>query len=623
MPNSLLPNSFENAATQVLLIDDCPDIHPLVEKFLSPTGIRLSHAYGGEEGFRIASATLPALILLDYSMPDCNGIQVLSRLVCDSRLKDIPVIMITGDSNQTLIASAYEHGVCDYINKPLRPVELRARVRSALKMQALINDLRHRAEFDSLTGLSNKSSLLERIQSSIDLSRNGLDAFAVLFIDFDRFKLINDSLGHTFGDQVLQEAAIRLRTSIRQCDLVVRRNDHSTVSRFGGDEFVILLNSLRNINDAAQVALRLLSVMREPFKIDGRTIYIGSSIGIVTCSGQYHSPDDVIRDADIAMYEAKEAGRDCFRVFDTTMRSRALQRWQIDTDLRQAITLNQFRLQYQPIVNLKTGLVESVEALIRWDHPKRGLISPLDFIPVAEETGLIVEIGDWVIRTACKQFAQWRLLDLNSAPSHISINLSRQQLVHPDFFESIQEIFEESGVEPARVHFEITESEMMHDLPASIRAINQIRGIGTKIDLDDFGTGYSSLSCLHQLPIDVLKLDRSLVANIDSTVYFSRLAELVLQLLSGTQIQVVAEGIETIDQLTILQGLNCQLGQGFYFSKPINGDKVQAFVCNQRPQLHSDSFSDVHAQLIQVSRSTSIQTCDLNAVSSMHNSTCR
>jgi diguanylate cyclase (GGDEF)-like protein len=494
--------------------------------------------------------------------------------------------MITGNNDQSLIESAFELGVCDYLNKPFLPVELRARVRSALKTSALVEDLRKQLKFDALTGLPSKANLIERLRDSIARSLINQNCSAIMFIDLDRFKWINDSLGHDCGDDALKEAAKRLRASVRSSDLVENRQSIGTVSRFGGDEFVVLLESIPTAREAELVASRILKVMREPFQIAGCMLYLSASIGIVTCNGQYQSPDDIIRDADIAMYEAKDAGKGCFRFFEPGMRNRAMKRWQVDTDLRQAIEHNHLRLQYQPIVNLKTGLVESVEALVRWNHPDRGTIPPNDFIPMAEETGLIVAIGEWVMRTACTQFAEWQKLDPNGTPNHISINLSRQQLLQPEFSELFRSAILQSGISPSCVHFEITESEMMHDLETCVQEIHALRSMGAKIDLDDFGTGYSSLACLHQLPIDVLKIDRSLISNMASGGQYSKLVDLVLKLLSETQIQVVAEGIETLDQLQKLRQLHCDFGQGYYFSKPIDANKIPEFV-NSRRMAHS------------------------------------
>ena len=588
MLNQIQSDAKIGPVSQIVVIDDCNDMQLLIGKTLSKIGVRLSYASGGEEGLRMVADSMPDLILIDYLMPDCNGLEVLRRLQADCRLREIPAIMITGDNDPSLITSAFELGICDYINKPFLAVELRARVNSALKTQALMEDLKHRAGFDSLTGLPNKANLMDRIQLSIAMSRKGLASFAVMFIDLDRFKLINDSLGHDCGDLVLKEAAKRLEASVRCCDLVVRCGSDAIVSRFGGDEFVILIELIPTANAAELIAARISTAMCKPLLVGGQMHYLSASIGIVMSSGQYDSTDDVIRDADIAMYEAKAAGRGCFRLFEASMRSRAVQRWQLDADLRQAIERDQFFLQYQPIVDLKTGLVEGVEALIRWNHPNRGIIAPTEFIPTAEETGLIVAIGEWVTRTACKQYADWFAADSNATPNYISINLSRQQLIQSDFPKFFQSVLSEYGIAPSSVHFELTESEVMKGLAASVAAIKALRALGTKIDLDDFGTGYSSLACLHELPIDVLKLDRTLISKMDQGGYPSKLVELVLQLLSGSAMRVVAEGIETIGELSKLQNLQCHLGQGYYFSKPLDGDKLEAFVRKQRSQ-HSTS----------------------------------
>jgi len=600
MLQKLSSNCEPTAVPHILVIDDCLSLQLIINRVLSPTGVRMTFASGGEEGLRLAAEIRPTLILLDYAMPDCDGFQVLRRLRTDENLQDIPVVMITGNNDQSLIESAFEMGVCDYINKPFLAVELRARVRSALKTQALVDDLREKLKFDALTGLPSKANLIDRLRNLISQSQREQNPFAIMFIDLDRFKWINDSLGHDCGDHALKEAAERLRASVRRSDLVEKRHPIGTVSRFGGDEFVVLLESIPTAKEAELVASRILKVMHEPFHIAGRMLYLSASIGIVNSSGQYQSPDDIIRDADIAMYEAKDAGRGCYRFFENGMRTRAMKRWQVDTDLRQAIELNQFCLQYQPIVSLKTGLVESVEALVRWNHPDRGTIPPNDFIPMAEETGLIVAIGEWVMRTACAQFAEWQKLDPAGTPKHISINLSRQQLLQSKFSDLFRSAILQSGIAASCVHFEITESEIMHDLKTCVDEIQSLRSMGAKIDLDDFGTGYSSLACLHQLPIDVLKLDRSLISNMATGGHYSKLVDLVLKLLSETQIQVVAEGIETVDQLHKLQQLHCQLGQGYYFSKPIDADQVQAFVNKRRLEQFAFSKSGLPANPIVV-----------------------
>lgn len=576
---------------RVLVIDDSKEMHSLINWWLSPLSDLIDHAYGGREGIRMAMEHKPTLILLDYMMPDCDGLEVIDELKSNELLSDVPVIMITASNDRALIAQAFKKGVCDYVNKPLFAEEFKARIETALRNQHLLADLKHKSHYDALTGLPNKLHLDERLKAALERPQSAMEVVAVMFIDLDRFKLINDSLGHAFGDLMLKQAAARLHKKLHQRmhspDLTGSTDlteDHqgTLVARFGGDEFVVLLESIHAVEEAESIARELLQHLLEPYEVDGRVLFLGASIGIVTCNGQYHTTGDVIRDADIAMYEAKESGRGCYEVFDNGMRERAQLRWKLDIDLRRAVELNQLYLDYQPIIDLQSGAVESVEALIRWRHPERGLIQPSYFVPLAEEMGLMVEIGQWVLRTACQQFVAWSRTMPHSTPRNISINLSRQQLVHRDFVERFKQVLRETGISATHVHLEITESEMMNELDSTVQVIGELRALGTKIELDDFGTGYSSLACLHQIPLDVIKLDRSLIATIDQDNYLLGLTKLVIELLSKTNIKVVAEGIETQRQLALLQELGCQLGQGYLFSKPIAGDKVMDFVAKHK-----------------------------------------
>lgn len=585
---------------RVLVIDDSEEMHALFKRWLLPMSVHVEHAYGGREGIQMALKHKPTLILLDYMMPDCDGLEVMDHLKSIGTLRDVPVIMITANNDRKLISQAFAKGVCDYVNKPLFAEEFKARIDTALKNQALLADLTHKSLYDSLTGLPNKLHLNQRLQAALERTRNSDEVVAVMFIDLDRFKLINDSLGHAFGDLMLKQAAARLHNKLRSFDALVG-SDRTLVARFGGDEFVVMLDSIRAVEEAESIAQNLLQHLLEPYEVDGRMLFLGASIGIVTCHGQYESTDDVIRDADIAMYEAKGSGRGCFEVFDDCMRDRAQLRWKLDIDLRRAVELEQLYLDYQPIIDLQSGVVESVEALIRWRHPERGLIQPSYFVPLAEEMGLMVEIGQWVLRTACDQFVQWQRTHALSTPRNISINLSRQQLVHRGFVDAFKQIVRETGIDASRVHLEITETEMMNELDSTVQVIEQLRALGAKIELDDFGTGYSSLACLHQIPLDVIKLDRSLISTIDQDSYLLGLTKLVIQLLAQTPIKVVAEGIETERQLTLLRALGCQFGQGYHFAKPMSPDRVIEFVARQQTNLKpvalSIGLSDVLAEL--------------------------
>jgi len=572
---------------RILIIDDAPDIHKIISAFLQPLDVELAHAFGGQEGLKMAARFKPSLILLDYMMPEYDGIQVLEALKSNVDLRDIPVIMITADEQRSLMSMAFDKGVSDYVNKPLQKHEFRARVQSVLRNQALVEELRRESQFDSLTGLLNRTSLVSHLQRAADRCRCDQGMFAVMFVDFDQFKLINDSLGHVMGDRVLHLASRRLRQSLRKTDIVSESGSAPVVARLGGDEFVVMLDSISSKEDVDAVAERVLARLLEPYELDHRTLYLNASIGVVIGDSQYESADDILRDADIAMYAAKESGRGCYRTFDVRMRDRAQNRWLLDRDLRRAVEEKQFFLQYQPVVDLQSGAVESVEALIRWKHPERGFVSPAEFIPMAEESGIIHPIGQWVVEEACRQFSEWRQVDANAAPKRININIARQQIVQPGFPDFIRAVLMGTDTPASRVVFEVTESQIMDDLDTSLKTLNEIRGIGSLIALDDFGTGHSSLACLHQLPFDVLKLDRSLISTIEEGRYFRNLVGLIVNLFDDTEISVVAEGIETQEQHDILLSLGCTFGQGYLFARPLNAEDVPGYIFERKRQRQS------------------------------------
>jgi diguanylate cyclase (GGDEF)-like protein len=442
----------------------------------------------------------------------------------------------------------------------------------------LNQELHHTSFHDKLTGLPNRALFCDRLQQAILRSQRLKDYhFAVLFLDFDRFKTINDSLGHNIGDLLLQEIAQRLHATVRCGDSLGRQVHGHITARIGGDEFVVFLDGLANPDDAKVVAERLLGAFSQPFRPGEHEVYSTASIGIATSNITTGNANEMLRDADTAMYEAKLTGKGQYVVFDVSMRQRVQNRLTLELDLRKALDGGELFLVYQPIVSLQTGQIESFEALVRWKHPERGIISPGEFIPIAEDTGLILPIGEWVMREACGQFTRWRQCMGDAAPRSISVNLSRKQLMLPDLPETIQRILDQTGMAPECLHLEVTESAVMKDVAAAAGVLHAIKAIGVKLDMDDFGTGYSSLACLHQFPIDVLKIDRSFIANIDRGRDYAALVHAVTQLARNLNICVVAEGIETMDQVLILQSLECEFGQGYLFSKPLTADRVVEF----------------------------------------------
>jgi diguanylate cyclase (GGDEF)-like protein len=423
---------------------------------------------------------------------------------------------------------------------------------------------RHAAFHDSLTGLPNRAMFTELLKAEIETHKRLDDhMFAVLFLDLDRFKNINDSLGHTHGDLLLVAFAERLERTLRPVD---------TLARFGGDEFAILLSGMTDATDAVRVAQRIQEELTLPFSLDKNSAFATASIGIALSSTGYERPEDILRDADIAMYRAKENGKARYEMFDHGMHARAVSRLQLESDLRQAIEKEEFCVYYQPIVSLQTGRLAGFEALVRWNHPRHGLVSPADFIPVAEETGLIVPIGEWVLNEACTRIRQWQI----NSPSHrslgLSVNLSARQVAQPDLLEWIKKALEKSKLSPNCLKLEITESVVMENAEAAALMFKQLRSLGVQLSIDDFGTGYSSLSYLHRFPLNYLKIDRSFVTRL--TENDNAIVRTISTLARNLGMEVIAEGIETEEQYQQLKALGCEFGQGYLFSRPVDNRAV-------------------------------------------------
>jgi len=466
--------------------------------------------------------------------------------------------------------------------------------------------LLHNAFYDALTGLPNRALFMDRLGHAVErANRRGNYCFAVLFLDLDRFKVVNDSLGHTMGDQLLIAIAERLQRAVRPGD---------TVARLGGDEFTILLDDIKDISDAVSVAERIQGALQQPFNLSGHEVFTSASIGITLSTGilnavglshlldstredvlprtattlvstQYRHPQDLLRDADIAMYRAKSRGKARHEIFDTSMRVQAVSLLQLETDLRRAIERQEFQIHYQPIVVLKTGKITGFEALVRWQHPERGLVSPTEFIPVAEETGLIIPIGWWVLQEACRQLRAWQLACLQSPlgyplaqPLTVSVNLSGKQFLQPDLLPQIAQVLQETGLDTNSLKLEITESVIIEHTESTTAILLQLRSLGIQLYIDDFGTGYSSLSRLHRFPIDCLKIDRSFVSRMELDRENFEIVRTIVTLAHNLGMDVTAEGVETVEQLAQLKTLGCECGQGYLFSKPVDRQGVEAMI---------------------------------------------
>jgi diguanylate cyclase (GGDEF)-like protein len=440
----------------------------------------------------------------------------------------------------------------------------------------------HAAFHDALTTLPNRTLLTENLKFVIERAKNHEDyQFAVLFLDLDRFKNVNDSLGHSIGDQLLIAMARRLESCIREGDIV---------ARLGGDEFAILLDGIPNANEARNMAGRIQERLASPFNLSGHEVFTTTSIGIALSSTGYDHPENILRDADTAMYRAKAQGKACYEVFDKGMHTHAVYVLKMENDLRRALEREEFRVVYQPIVSLDSGQLAGFEALIRWQHPERGFVSPSDFIPLAEDTGLIVPIGLWILRKACQQLAKWQWLAAGNRELFMSVNLSSKQATQPNLVTEIHDILEETNIEARHLKLEITESAVMDNAEMSARLLKRLKALGVQLSIDDFGTGYSSLGYLHRFPVNTLKIDRSFIGRIGEAAENIEIVRTIVSLAENLGMEVVAEGVETLSQLTQLRKLNCRYGQGYLFSRPVDPESVTSWISRQ-PHWQADLFT--------------------------------
>jgi diguanylate cyclase (GGDEF)-like protein len=542
-------------------------------------------------------------------MPEMDGYQVCQHLKATEQTSHIPVIFLSALDDVFDKVKAFEIGGVDYITKPFQVEEVLVRVRHQLALQtakaeiAQLNaeleqkvedrtarleqvistlnqeialheetkkQLLHDALHDPLTGLPNRSLFMEHLQKALQRSkRNPNYLFAVLFIDLDRFKIINDSWGHDVGNQVLIATADLLKKSARIVD---------TVARLSGDEFTILLDDIKKPADAIAIAERVLHQMTSPIELPERTIFTGGSIGIVFGNETYQDGTELLRDADIAMYRAKAQGKGRYAVFDREMYDRTVHLSQLETDLRFALERREFVLHYQPIVSLKTGRLTGFEALLRWQHPQKGLIYPGEFIAIAEETGLIVSIGEWLLQEACQQLRSWQLKLPNATSIHMSINLSSRQLQQFDLVEKLTEILNAISLDGQYLRLEITETMLMDRSERTMQLLYKLKQQKVQLSIDDFGTGYSSLSYLHRFPIDSLKIDRSFVNLITPDTESCEIVKTIITLAHSLGIKAIAEGVETPHQLAQLKALECDKAQGYFFAKAVNCELAESII---------------------------------------------
>ncbi len=569
--------AVDRAAGHLLLVEDNVGDAVLVREMLRTAlhdRFEVVHASRLSQACERLEEGGTACVLLDLSLPDAQGLESVTRV--RAAAPDVPIVVLTGLDDERLAISAVQEGAQDYLIKGRVDDHLISRsVRYAIERKRAEVQLAHQALHDPLTGLPNRTLFLDRLALALARVQRRPSAVAVLFLDLDRFKVINDSLGHETGDRLLVEVAARLSAVLRPGD---------TVARFGGDEFTILCDDIDGARDAITIAERVGEAVAAPFVLEETEAFLTASVGIAMADEPDARAASLIRDADAAMYRAKEKGKSRFELFDAVMRARAVERLEVENALHRAVERDELQLHYQPIYDIATRTIVGVEALARWRHPVRGLLMPEQFVALAEETGQIVEVGDWVLRQACLQHRRWRRERPDAPPLRLSVNLSARQLQQKSLVADVACALADTGMDPANLCLEITESVVVEETEAALQAIEALRAEGVLIAIDDFGTGYSSLRLLKDLPANMLKIDRSFVAGLGRDAQDTPIVQTVIRLADALGLQAVAEGVETPEQLAELVAAGCGLAQGYHFARPAEASVISRLLAGA-PQL--------------------------------------
>lgn len=553
----------------VVLADDDPSIRLMVRHVLESEDFDIIEASDGLEAIKAVEKHHPALILLDAVMPGIDGFTTCQQIK-EKGHTDIPVMMITGLDDDASVERAYEVGAIDFITKPIKWAVLKHRVKSVVAKVIAERKVQLLAYRDTLTNLPNRLLFADRLEQAVIRSERSKTSMALMLVDIDDFKLVNDSFGHDAGDKLIQAVGDLISKSLRRAD---------TIARLGGDEFAIIIEGIEGPDDAISIADNLTTILEHNVRLDDQETYTSASIGIAVFPDDGKDARTLLKNADTAMFRAKENGRHCFQFYKPEMSVSAMERLDLENSLKAAFENDEFLIHYQPVIDIHKNEVVGVEALLRWNHPDKGMIQPSDFINIVEDCGLIVVVGEWLINSACKQIKVWKEAGLKN--QNVSLNLAPRQFKEQDLVALFTQAMAENDIDGSSLSIEITERTLIDNIGEVEGTLKKLRGMGMKILLDDFGTGYASLAYLKEFPVDIVKIDRAFITGIPENIEDSHIVDAIAGLTRGLKLSLLAEGVENERQLDVLKGLGCQYAQGYYWSKALPGDEYEQFYMNQ------------------------------------------
>lgn len=553
----------------IVLADDDPSIRLMIRHVLESEEYDIIEASDGYEAIKAVEQYHPAAILLDAIMPGIDGFTTCKQIK-EKGFTDVPVMMITGLDDDASVERAYDVGAIDFITKPIKWAVLKHRVRGVVARVVAERKVKLLAYRDTLTALPNRLLFADRLEQAVLRSKRSKTFMALMLIDVDDFKLVNDSFGHEAGDKLIQNIADILGKSLRRAD---------TIARLGGDEFAVIVESIKGAEDAISIADNLTTLLKHNVKLDDQDTFTSASIGIALYPGDGKNARTLLKNADTAMFKAKENGRRCFQFYRPEMSVTAMERLELENSLRNGLKNDEFVMHYQPIIDMNKNEHVGVEALIRWQHPDKGMINPNDFIKAAEESGVIIPLGEWIIRTVCHQVSLWENAGVEN--EKVSINIAPRQFKDQDLVAIFKEAMAEYGIKGSSLAIELTESTLIENIGEVESTLNQFREMGVTIALDDFGTGFSSLAYLKDYPIDIVKVDRSFISGMTDAEEDRSIVEAIVGIASGLKVHLLAEGVENKRQLSILSEMDCTYGQGYYWSKALPADQFEQYYLNR------------------------------------------